>query len=88
MSLFIILIIFFTCDRHWLTRQPPYRHGGIILPDAGNSPVEVKARIIAQFVGAFHVQNKSLDMLRNRRFRLTRNALFEAPIGGKEVRIA
>lgn len=81
-------ITFFTSDRHWLTRQPPYKHGGIVLLDTGNSPVEVKARIIVQFLGAFHLQNKSLDMLRNRRFRLTRNALFEAPIGGKEERIA
>jgi hypothetical protein len=82
------LIAFFTSDRHWLTRQPPYRHGGNVFLDAGNSPVGEKAKIVIEFLGAFHLQNKSLDMLRNRRFRLTRNALFEAPIGGKEERIA
>lgn len=82
------LITFFTCDRHWLTRQPPYKHGGIVFIDAGNSLVEDKAKIIVKFISAFHLQNKSLDMLRNRRFRLTKNALFEAPIGRKEERIA
>ncbi|MBA7644590.1 hypothetical protein ES703_52334 [subsurface metagenome] len=82
------LITFFTSDRHWLTRQPPYKHGGIVFLDTGNSPVEEKAKVIIEFLGAFHLQNKSLDMLRNRRFRLTRNGLFEAPIGQREKRIA
>jgi len=85
------LIVFFTSDRHWLTRQPPYKHGGIVFLDTGNITTEEKAKIIMQFLVAFHLDNKTLDILRNRRFRLTKNALFEVTEvtkEGKEERIA
>ncbi|GAH12303.1 unnamed protein product [marine sediment metagenome] len=81
-------IVFFTADRHWLTRQPPYKHGGIIFLDVGNLPMEEKAKMIIEFLSAFHLRNKRLDVLKNRRFRRTRNTLFEAQIGGEEERIA
>jgi hypothetical protein len=80
-------VVFFTCDRHWLTRQPPYKHGGIIFLDTGNLPMEEKARIIYGFLYAFHIKNKSLDTLRNRRFRLTKTRLWEEPIEGKRIKI-
>ena len=81
-------IVFFTSDTHWLTRQPPYKHGGIIFLDTGNVSIEEKARIIVGFLSAFHLEHKSLDVLKDRRFRLTKSALFEVPIGEKEEGIA
>lgn len=81
-------VVFFTCDTDWLTRQPPYKHGGIVVLDTGNISVTEKARIIGDFVGAFYLSHKSLDVLRNRRFRLTKNALFEVTGEGREEKIA
>ena len=80
-------VVFFTCDSHWLTRQPPYNHGGIIFLDVGNLSAEEKGRIIYGFLYAFQIKNKSLDTLRNRRFSLTKTSLWEEPIEGKRIKI-
>ena len=80
-------VVFFTCDRDWLTRQPPHNHGGIIFLDTGNLSMEEKAHIIYGFLLAFHIKNKSLDTLRNRRFSLSKTSLWEEPIEGKRIKI-
>lgn len=78
--------VFFTCDTSWLTRQPPYNHGGIIVLDTGNLPLEKKTEIISTFLLAFHRKHKSLDILKNRRYRLTQTTLSEVkPAGQREV---
>lgn len=76
--------VFFTCDKDWLTRQPPYSHGGIIVVDTGNLPLEKKTEIISAFLFAFHGKNKSLDILKNRRYRLTQTTLSEVTPGGEQ----
>jgi hypothetical protein len=80
-------MVFFTCDSDWLTRQPPYKHGGIIFLDTGNLSMEEKADIIHGFLFAFQIKNKSLDMLKNRRFRLTKTSLWEEPIEGQRIKL-
>ncbi len=80
-------VVFITCDSDWLTRQPPYTHGGIIFLDTGNLPIEEKGSIIYSFLYSFHIKNKSLDSLRNRRFRLTKKSLWEEPMEGESIRI-
>jgi hypothetical protein len=79
--------VFFTSDEAWLTRQPPYNHGGIILLDTGNLPLLDKVKIIADFIWAFHRKNKSLDLLGNRRFRLTKKTLREIHPDGAETKL-
>jgi hypothetical protein len=80
-------VVLFTSDSEWLTRQPPYKHGGIVFLDTGNLSMEKKGRIIYGFLYAFHIKNKILDSLRNRRFRLTKTSLWEEPIEGESIRI-
>jgi hypothetical protein len=79
--------VFFTSDEDWLTRQPPYNHGGIVFLDTGNLPLLDKVKIIAEFIWAFHRRNKSLDLLENRRFRLTKTTLHEVPLEGAEIKL-
>jgi len=79
--------VFFTSDEAWLTRQPPYNHGGIIFLDTGNLPLLDKVKIIASFIWAFHRKYKSLDLLGNRRFRLTKTTLYEVPLEGTEIKL-
>ena len=78
--------VFFTADRDWLSRQPPYDHGGVVVLDTGHLPIEEKAPVIYRFLYAFHIKNKALDTLRRRRFRLTKTALWEMPLKGKPIR--
>jgi hypothetical protein len=75
--------VFFTCDTAWLTRQPPYEHGGIIVVDTGNLPSQKKTEIISAFLFAFHGKNKSLDILKNKRYRLTQKTLSEVTPSGQ-----
>jgi hypothetical protein len=75
--------VFFTCDTDWLTRQPPHKHGGIILLDTGNLPLEEKAKIISKFLFDFHIKHKSLDILKNRRYCLTATTLSEVTPDGQ-----
>jgi len=79
--------VFFTCDKEWLTRQPPYRHGGIVVVDVGNVPMEEKALTIQNVLFAFHIKNKTLDTLKGKRYRLTKTTLSEVTVEGKETRI-
>lgn len=81
-------MVFFTCDRHWLTRQPPYEHGGIIFVDAANLTTDEKSKVSGSLIYAFHARHKSLDTLRNRRFRLSTEALHEVMSDASEKRIA
>jgi hypothetical protein len=74
-------VVFFTSDKKWLTRQPPYKHGAIIVLDTGNLSVDEKSIIIYRFLLAFHIKNKFLEALKNRRFRLTKYKLYEESIG-------
>jgi hypothetical protein len=80
-------IVFFTSDEAWLTRQPPYNHGGIVFLDTGNLPLLDKVEIIAKFIWAFHRKHKSLNLLGNRRFRLTKTTLHEVPLEGAEIKL-
>jgi hypothetical protein len=80
-------IVFFTCDKNWLTRQPPYKHGGIIVVDTGNLPMEEKAMLIRDFLYTLHIKNKRLGELRGRRFRLTKTSLCEVTVEGKETKV-
>jgi hypothetical protein len=75
--------VFFTGDTNWFTRQPPYKHGGIIVLDTGNLTLKKKAEIIRRFLFAFHWKNKSLDMLKNKRYCLTQTTLSEVTIDGQ-----
>jgi hypothetical protein len=75
--------VFFTCDTEWLTRQPPYKHGGIIVLETGNLPLEKKTEIISAFIFAFHRKNKILDTLKNRRYSLTQTTLSEVTPSGQ-----
>lgn len=78
--------VFFTCDTKWLTRQPPYEHGGIIILDTGNLSLERKAEIIGRLLFAFHWKSKSLDMLKDKRYCLTQTTLSEIrPDGQREL---
>ena len=77
-------VVFFTCDRDWLTRQPPYKHGGIIYLDLGNASVTEKTGVIGDFIYAFHRKNKVLDTLKNKRLRLTRTRIYEVTADGGE----
>lgn len=79
--------VFFTCDQDWLSRQPPYDHGGMVVLDVGNLSMEEKAFIIRNFLFAFHIRNKSLDTLKRKRYRLTKTRLWEVPIEGEPRRI-
>ena len=81
-------VVFFTSDHHWLTRQPPYKHGGIILLEMGNSGTEDKTKRIVEFLAFFHLKNKLLYTLRNRRFRLTKKGFYEIYADGKKKRLA
>jgi hypothetical protein len=75
--------VFFTCDTEWLTRQPPYKHGGIIVLDTGNLSLERKTEIISTFLFAFHRKHKSLDILKNKRYCLTQTTLNEVTPDGQ-----
>jgi len=78
--------VFFTCDTEWLTRQPPHNHGGIIVLDVGNVPLQDKVGIISRFLFAFHRKNKRLHVLKNKRYCLTQTTLSEvAPDGQREL---
>ena len=76
--------VFFTCDKEWLTRQPPYRQGGIIVLDTGNLSLEKKTEIIAVFLLGFHGKNKRLNTLKNKRYRLTQTTLSEVTPDGQQ----
>jgi hypothetical protein len=80
-------VVFFTCDKDWLTRQPPYKHGGIVFLNIGNVSTNEKASAISEFLFVFHIKHKMLDTLRNKRFRLTKTSLWEEPIEGKRIKI-
>ena len=79
--------VFFTADKNWLKRQPPYQHGGIIVVRVGNLPLKEKASIIMRFLHTYHIRNKILDTLRDRRFKLTKTTLWEIPIEGEPIRV-
>ena len=75
--------VFLTGDTNWYTRQPPYKHGGIIVLDIGNLSLEQKTEIISTFLFAFHRKHKSLDILKNKRYRLTQTTLSEVTPDGQ-----
>jgi len=80
-------VLFFTCDSDWLTRQPPYKHGGIVFLDCGNLSALKKGGIIYNFLYVFHIKNKLLDTIKNKRFRLTMNSLWEETVEGEKRQI-
>jgi hypothetical protein len=80
-------VVFLTADLEWLRRQPPHKHGGIIVLDTGNLSLGEKAALVADFLWGFHQKNKSLDVLRGRRYRITKTAMFQVWVDGREHRL-